>query len=344
MIHAIPLRYRIGLGLAAIVMTVGVVSVGLQAATGRYADTYVLTATFPSSGQGLDTSSTVKLRGVTVGEVSGIRLLDDGRAEVTLEIQDGVGIADTVTATAEPLSVFGPKFVRLDPGEHELTGPYLAEGAVIERTAAPVEVIALLEQAASLLDAIEPADLRTIIGNLAIAVDGLGPRIGATLDDTALVVDVLEGRRADIAQLLGDLATVAGALGERGDELTAIATDLSPVLGRVGEGSDEIGRLLDATSRVSFDLAALVSAHAADLDRVVERLGPTVQVLFDQLACVPGFLEANAGLIGLLGENLLAYELPGGRVAGVVAGPASFSSLLEPIPTVVDTPVARCFG
>jgi phospholipid/cholesterol/gamma-HCH transport system substrate-binding protein len=342
--HTIPLRIRIVLGMAALVLTAGLVSVGLDAAFGAYADTYELHAVFPRSGQGLDTTSTVKLRGVTVGEVTSIRLLDDGRAEVTLAIQDGVHVPDTVGASAEPLSVFGPKFIRLDPGGHELTGPYLGDGDEITRTTAPTEIIDILGEAASLLDAVDPDDLRTIVGNLADGVEGMGPRIGATIDATADVTALLDRKRAEIAALLRDVATLAGTLGSRGDEIRAIADDIAPTLEQLAGSSDELGRILDATSRASFDLSQILGAHTDDIGRLLDGLSPTVQVLVDQLACVPGFLESNADLMALLGSQLLTYELPDGHVAGVVSGPADLFSLLAPLPTVVEPPVGRCVG
>lgn len=342
--HTIPLRIRIVLGMSALVLTAGLVTVGLNAAFGAYADTYELHAIFPRSGQGLDTSSTVKLRGVTVGDVTSIRLLDDGRAEVTLAIQQGVEVPDTVSAEAEPLSVFGPKFIRLDPGDHELTGPYLADGDEITRTTAPTEVIDILGEAAQVLDAVDAEDLRTVVGNLAEGVDGMGPRLGATLDATADVAALLDAKREEISGLLEDVATIAATLGPRGDQITSIADDLAPALEELAGSSDQLGRILDATSRASFDLSQILGAHVDDLDRLLGGLSPTVQVLYDQLACVPGFLESNADLMGLLGNQLLTYDLPDGHIAGVVSGPADLFSLLSPLPTVVEPPIGRCLG
>ena len=82
-----------------------------------------LTAHVGSAGQGLTTSSPVKLRGVTVGQVAAIDLDPSGGAIVTLRMNPGFKVADTVTAAVNPESVFGPKFVDLIPGGHESAGP-----------------------------------------------------------------------------------------------------------------------------------------------------------------------------------------------------------------------------
>src|SRR3546814_18134858 len=82
----------------------------------------------------------VKLRGGNVGEVSGVGLRDDGRARVKLFIDGDVRVPADALASIEPLSIFGPKFVRIDPGEHEGAGPFLEDGGEITRTQTPREL------------------------------------------------------------------------------------------------------------------------------------------------------------------------------------------------------------
>ena len=107
-LESVPERYRVGFGLAGALAIAGVITVVLAYGQGAYAKGYEVTAVFPTSSQGLftDGGSAVKLPGVNVGEVSGIELLDDGRAEVTLFIDDHVRVPDTAMASIEPLSIF----------------------------------------------------------------------------------------------------------------------------------------------------------------------------------------------------------------------------------------------
>src|SRR5688572_8382849 len=122
-----PVPIRVAFGLACSLAIAGVVVVALAVGQGAFDRGYELRATFPSSSQGLftDGGSAVKLRGVDVGEVRGIELRDDGRAEITLFIRDGVRVPDSALAAIEPLSIFGPKFIRIEPGANEGIGPYL---------------------------------------------------------------------------------------------------------------------------------------------------------------------------------------------------------------------------
>jgi phospholipid/cholesterol/gamma-HCH transport system substrate-binding protein len=345
--HEITLRQRIGIGLSAIVLVAGIASVGIESALGAYASVYTLTATFPRSGQGLDTFSTVKVRGVTVGSVSAITLLPDGRALVTMHIDDDVRVADTVSASAEPLSVFGPKYIKLTLGDHELTGPYLHDGGRITNTTPPTEITDILGDASKLLDALATDhgdDLATVVHTLAQGLDGMGPAIGNTVDEASRVLRTLASRDADVQRLLGNIAAISDALKARGATITDAATNLHQILPEVGQHGDQLGQLLDATSRLSGDLADLVNGHASALDQFIDGFTPAVQALYDELACIPGFLTADANLIGLVGQELLAYQLPDGHWVGVVSGPFAINSLLQPPDQISPVPVAPCGG
>ena len=313
---------RVVLGLCALVLVMSSAAVGIKAALGAYASVYKLKATFPRSGQGLDTFSTVKIRGMTVGGVASIKLLPDGQAEVTLHIQDGTPVPDSVIASAEPLSVFGPKYVKLDPGAHEGVGPYLHDGDTITNTQPPTEVTDLLAKASKLLDAIDPDELFTVVHTLAQGLDGLGPELGRTIDNAGKVVSVLDKHSPDTAQFLRDLARVTSTLASKGEALNSTAANLNKVLPTLANGSDQLGTLLDQTSKLSADLADLVNGHANALHDLINGLSPTVQALYDQLANIPAFLQANTILLGALGETLLTYQLPDGHISAVVRGPA----------------------
>ena len=336
------LAQRIGLGLAAMVLAASVGTLGIEAALGAYASVYRLTATFPRSGQGLDSFSTVKVRGVSVGSVVSIKLLPDGQAKVTVHIHDDIRIPDTVAASAEPLSVFGPKFIKLEPGEHELTGPYLNDGDRITNTMPPTELTDLISDASTLLAAIDPIELHNVVHTLARGLDGLGPELDRAVDNGSTLVQLLARRDPDIRQLLTDLATISNALGSKGGAIASTAKDLNQILPDIGTHGDGLAALLDATSRLSGDLADVVNAHANDLTNLLGGLTPTVQALYDQLSCIPGFLQVDADLIGLLGNDLLSYNLPDGHWVGVVTGPFAVAALLTPPNQIFEVPVPPC--
>ncbi|MDP1819807.1 MAG: MlaD family protein, partial [Acidimicrobiales bacterium] len=164
MMNEPPPRMLACLGLVSAVFCTGLVAVLLAYGRGEFDANYDVTAVFPSSSQGVftDGGTEVKVRGVPVGTVRGVRLLADGRAEVTLRLDDDVRVPDTVEARLEPLSVFGPKFVDLVPGAGEGEGPFLDEGDRITRAVTGTELTEVLDGASRLFQAIDPVDLVTV--------------------------------------------------------------------------------------------------------------------------------------------------------------------------------------
>src|SRR6476469_1863835 len=85
-------------GLVALVLVVAAITVSVRWSFGEYDDVYPLKASFTSAGEGLQKGSDVKIRGVNVGNVGSIALVD-GRALVTMNINGTTKIPVSATAT-----------------------------------------------------------------------------------------------------------------------------------------------------------------------------------------------------------------------------------------------------
>jgi len=73
---------------------------------------------------GLDDESAVRIAGVRKGHVTDIKVLPDGRAEVTLQVDDDVPLHTNAQAKVANLGLLGEKYIELDPGTP--TAPILA--------------------------------------------------------------------------------------------------------------------------------------------------------------------------------------------------------------------------
>ena len=65
---------------------------------------------------GLDDESAVRIAGVRKGHVTDIKVLPDGRAEVTMEVDDDVPLHANASAKVANLGLLGEKYIELDPG------------------------------------------------------------------------------------------------------------------------------------------------------------------------------------------------------------------------------------
>jgi phospholipid/cholesterol/gamma-HCH transport system substrate-binding protein len=114
----------IGLG------AIAYLSVSLGGASYRGPGGLELIATFDQIG-GLKLRSRVVVGGVKMGQVTGITLDEDLRAQVTLEIDDQLRLPADTSASILTSGVLGDQYVELEPGGEE---QYLQSGDEIQFT------------------------------------------------------------------------------------------------------------------------------------------------------------------------------------------------------------------
>ncbi|MFB4319541.1 MlaD family protein [Actinomadura sp. 21ATH] len=307
----IPLRRRLVIAVATLAAT-GLVVYGLVAQPFQDGGT-VLTAEFGRAGQGLGKDAPVKIRGVTVGSVTGTELAGSGRARLTLRLRPGIRVPDTVTAVIEPASAFGPKFVNLRPGAHEQDGPFLASGARIARTADPRDLSDLLADADAGLGAIEPAEVATIVRTLADGLSGNGTRLRATIDQTGVLVGVAHKRRAEARRFLRDGADLSTALAGSGDELVAIGGDGNTLISTTAAGgTGRLGAFADGISDVSALVAHGLTKRGGQLGEAFRSGERAAAVIYSQLGLLGNAVRTGNRLLPLYGE-LTSLPGPGGK-------------------------------
>lgn len=303
-------------GFIGVVLVLSLGTLGIKAALGAYADDYALVATVDRAGFGLDQQSTVKVRGITVGSVDGIELLDDHTVQVTLKIRKEIRIPTTVSATVEPLSVFGPKFVNLDLGAGEGVGPYLEPGDHITETVAPSEVVETLEKVARIIDVVDEDELASILTEFGRGFDGLGDDFGHMLDNTTVVADRALANQELVDRLLADARVMAELFADRGDDFVEVLDDSAVLLDTIAGSEDVLGQLLVDTSEMSTNFASVLRAGGDDLSSVIQVLDPVTSVLYSQLDQVPGLLQFTEDIFVVLADDVLEWEIGDGRLGG----------------------------
>jgi phospholipid/cholesterol/gamma-HCH transport system substrate-binding protein len=280
-------------GLIALVLLFSAITIGVSWSFGGFDDTYLLKGSFDAAGQGLQKGSDVKIRGVNVGKVAKVDLVD-GRALVTMDITSSNRIPESATATVRAKTLFGEKFVDILPGRGEATGPFYAKkGAVLDRcdksaqpehscTTGGFELEKVLGDAYPLLKQIKPSELMVVIHTLAEAGRDLGPSINRQLVNSEKVLDVNAAHDADTRQFLTDLAKLAQQLGVRADDLVKTAESLNIALPTLNSRADKLNSLLVQTARLSNDVADLLRNNKDFIDKSFGGGQEVLNVLYDQ--------------------------------------------------------------
>jgi phospholipid/cholesterol/gamma-HCH transport system substrate-binding protein len=269
---------RVVTGMVALVLTAAAVVVAVKYANGSLDATYPLTARFGTAGQGLVQGSDVKIHGVDVGRVARVRLAD-GRAVVRMDIDAGEEVPTAAQAVIRPKTLFGEKFVDIDPGPAEASGPFLRGGGSITTTVGGYELEQVLGGLAPILRAVRPEELVVVLDTLARAGQGEGPVLNRLLGNLRTLADVQAAHDPDLERFLSDLAPLTGEIDRRAGDVVAGAAALDQALPVIERGGTQLSALLDQTARLSADLADVLQADRPVLEKEVTEGGKVLSLL-----------------------------------------------------------------
>ena len=268
-------------GAITMVLISALVVFGVRAANGALEPRYQVMASFSAAGQGLLPQSDVKIHGVNIGEVKSVKL-ENGRALVRMDIDKAERIPRESLATIRPKTLFGEKFVDIDPGDTEMSGPFLGDEERITKTLGGFELEKLLTEAYPILQAVDPEDLATILSELAASGKDLGPVVNRTISNFAAVADVQARHAADMRQFLEDLALLSDELAKRGEDLVGVAREANVALPELNARDDELAVLLEQTARLSTDLADLLEANKPTIEKGITQGSKALQTIYDR--------------------------------------------------------------
>lgn len=163
-------------------------------------------------GNALQKGSDVKLRGVPVGTVRRVTSRGDATS-LTLDIDPDVArrLPSRTSALLLPKTLFGERYVALEPPSGSTPADGLENGAVIHQDASAraVELQQVFDKTLPVLQALRPGKLAATIGALATMLRGQGADIGDTISDWATYLHKLNPLVPQMADDFDDLGTVA---------------------------------------------------------------------------------------------------------------------------------------
>nr|MDQ3294942.1 MCE family protein [Actinomycetota bacterium] len=278
-------------GLCVLVILAGATTIGVKYSFGAFEDGYELVAEFDAAGQGLISGSDIKVRGLNVGHVDSIRLVD-GRAEVTMFFRAGQRVPLDAVFTIRPKTLFGEKFIDVELGDAATSiddSAFFDPDAELEERRVPaenavggVELERVLAGLYPILQAVDPAEVATILDTLAAAGDGLGETINRSIVNGDAVLAVTAARDAETRQFLEALALLSDELSGRAPDLIAGAADLNVALPVLTENRESFTALLVQLERVSSDLADVLEGNTEFIDSVYSDGQATLDVLYDR--------------------------------------------------------------
>lgn len=270
---AIPAKLKIKINLVAFV--VGAIVLSYLMATQVLSvlqDRYSVFAIFPDAG-GVFTNQEVTYRGITVGAVGSMDVVDKG-VRIELEIKKGVDIPEeNIEARVMFKSAVGEQFVDLLPASDD--PPYLQDGSEIpiEQTSIPVSTQELLTTLEAVLRGVPPEALRGAVESLGLGLSGRGSDLATILESTADLAEVFAERAPEVEGILMNGTKVGRAfLESRNDFIRAVGA-LVPVSESLRASTPDLHRLLVGANITADELLALIRENRGDLNEALIELG-----------------------------------------------------------------------
>jgi virulence factor Mce-like protein len=237
---------------------------------------YEVAADFRDSG-GIFVNAEVTYRGVAVGRVSDMELVDDGVRVVLTIDPDTDPIPAGTAAFVATRSAVGEQYVDLRPDTDE--GPFLEDGAVIpqERTGIPVPVEQLLLNLDELVGSIDQENLRVLVDELGQAFAGAGDDLGRLIDNGDLLLARAEQSLPQTLRLITDGRTVLD---------TQVASRSA-----IEQWASELRTFTDTLVEIDPDLRGLVvnaPDAGAQLEQLVDDAGPGLGSLLRNIDILNG--------------------------------------------------------
>lgn len=205
---------------------------------------------------GLDEKSTVRIAGVRKGKVSKIEVLPNGKARVTLKIDNDVPLHTNAVAHIANLGLLGEKYVELDPGTQNAP---IAQGKSLTLQQ-PGATNPNIDQVTSQISAIA-TDVKAITESLRAVTAGPAgqQRLNDILDNvrqiTTEVRDLVAANQSNVNATLQNARMVSAELRTTiprlADSIEKVANSIN---GTVGENRSDIRVIAENLRKLSGDL------------------------------------------------------------------------------------------
>lgn len=244
----------------------------------------------------------VRLNGVKVGQVTGMRVVDN-HADVTMELyKNALPVHQNARFTIKPLTLLGERYVDLNPGS--ATAPELSDGAQIPvaQTGSAVD----LDQALSGLDQPTSDSLAALVGSLGTGADHNGTNIAKIV--------------IELAPVMGDSTKLAQVLQQQNTTLGSLVTSLDRVVGGL---ATQDGQAMNSLVGASDSLLASTATNEAAFRQMLAQLPGTLSAAQTTLSELAGTAQAAA-------PTLQALRPTTSQLTGLSNDLLNFSNAADP--------------
>jgi phospholipid/cholesterol/gamma-HCH transport system substrate-binding protein len=300
-------------------------------------------ATFIDASR-LKSGQKVRISGVPVGAVSGIKLNPDNSIDVAFGIDSRYTLYSSTRAVIRYENLVGDRFLEITSGPGELRK--LAPGGTInaQHTQPALDLDALLGGLRPVLKGLDADKVNTISSAVIELLQGQGGALSNVLADTSAFSTALGQRDQLIGDTITNLNAVLGTIDQRSAQFSASVDQLQQLISGLAKNKDSIAGAIPPLASTTTDLTELLKNSRRPLQGILENTRPLATELDNRKAEVNNDVEQ-------LGEDYLRLAALGAygsffniyfcSVSIKINGPAG-GDILLPLGGQVDASQGRC--
>lgn len=279
-------------GTAGVIIVIALMMLGMRLRFAAPAGSIEVTVPMSETGIGMTPGTTVKVLGVTIGEVVAIELSDDGTPVSTVRINPGFDVpSENLEVVISPKTFFGEKQLLFQyPLEQFGQPPFIQDGDVLGAARALTEVEDVLNSIQPVLDAVDEQDIATLF-DAAADFEGEGDNFARGLEVGAELSEFGVDTAEDTLRNARILTSLANQLATSASDFDRLNRLLPASVALLVERTAEIETNLEALSQFSLTLALYIDVEEDRFDALLAS-GDLVGAFFDDnVESIPSILE-----------------------------------------------------
>jgi phospholipid/cholesterol/gamma-HCH transport system substrate-binding protein len=236
-------------------------------------DTLSYTARF-TDVTSLNPGDDVRIRGVRVGQVDELSVVDRNLALVRFSVEKTRPLPADVTATIKYRNMVGQRYVALERGE-KLSKDLLGDNGEIPltRTTAALDLTDLFNGFKPLFQALSPKDVNELSGEIVQVLQGEGGTVDSLLAHTGSLTTTLAERDKVIGEVIQNLNSVLGNINNQGNALSTLVSTLQQLVTGLAGDRTAIGDAVQGMAELTEATAGLLEQARQPLKESIAGLG-----------------------------------------------------------------------
>jgi phospholipid/cholesterol/gamma-HCH transport system substrate-binding protein len=251
----------------------------------------------------LNPGDDVRIRGVRVGQVDALSVVDQNLALVTFSVDRSKLLPADVTATIKYRNMVGQRYIALDRGKKLSADLLPANGEIpLDRTHPALDLTDLFNGFKPLFQALSPEDVNDLSGEIVQVLQGEGGTVDSLLSHTGSLTSTLAQRDKVIGQVIDNLNSVLTNINDQGDALSTLVGTLQQLVSGLAGDRAAIGDAIQGMADLTGATAGLLDQARQPLKDSISGLGMLASNLVTGSAELEQFLVSTPAKFDTIGR------------------------------------------